>query len=54
MDGAGKTEGGGAAMPDSPRFCPTCQAALDLRIEAMTNKIGDRIDAFGSHTPPRT
>lgn len=29
-------------------------AALDLRIEAMTNKIGDRIEAFGSHTSPRT
>ena len=29
-------------------------AALDLRIEAMTNEIGDRIEAFGSHTPPRT
>jgi hypothetical protein len=29
-------------------------AALDLRIEAMTHKIGDRIEAFGSHTPPRT
>ena len=25
-------------------------AALDLRIEAMTNEIGDRIEAFGSHT----
>lgn len=29
-------------------------AALDLRIEAMTNEISDRIEAFGSHTPPRT
>jgi len=29
-------------------------AALDLRIEAMTNEIGDRIEAFGSHTSPRT
>ena len=28
--------------------------ALDLRIEAMTNEIGDRIEAFGSHTSPRT
>ena len=29
-------------------------AALDLRIEAMTNEISDRIEAFGSHTTPRT
>jgi len=29
-------------------------AALDLRIEAMTNEISDRIEAFGSHAPPRT
>jgi hypothetical protein len=29
-------------------------AALDLRIEAMTNEIGNRIEAFGSHTSPRT
>jgi hypothetical protein len=29
-------------------------AALDLRIEAMTNEIGNRIEAFGSHASPRT
>jgi hypothetical protein len=29
-------------------------AALDLRIETMTNEIGDRIEAFDSHAPLRT
>lgn len=29
-------------------------ATLDLRIEAITNEIGDRIEAFGSYTSPRT
>jgi hypothetical protein len=29
-------------------------AAFDLRIEAMTNEVSDRIEAFNSHTSSRT